>query len=132
MADITFFDAGGAQKRLKDMGDGTYAEVVYVGGDAAIGISAPGFDGSTTIVAGGTAQPLFAGVTPPNGFEICNPDPSEDLWVSDSAAAAANGTGSFRVAANGGTYTTPSGYRPIGAVSIVGATTGHKITARRW
>ena len=88
-----------------------------------------GVDGSTTITAGGTAQALF---TPVNGFEICNPDPSEDLWISDSTTAAANGTGSYRIVANGGIYTTPVGYKPIGQVSIYGATTGHKVTARRW
>jgi hypothetical protein len=36
------------------------------------------------------------------------------------------------VAANGGGYETPSGYKPFGAVSVYGATTGHKITARKW
>lgn len=106
-----------------------------VGADGQVGTDPPGAagaDGSTTVTTGGVAQNLFAGATPAHGFEVCNPDASEDLWVSDSAAAAPNGTGSFRIAANGGTYTTPPGYRPIGAVSVYGATTGHKITARRW
>lgn len=94
--------------------------------------SAQGVAGDTTIATGGTAQDLFGGATPTNGFEICNPDATNDLWVSDSVTAAANGTGSYRVAANGGTYTTPWGYKPIGSVSIVGAVTGQKITARRW
>lgn len=94
--------------------------------------SAQGVDGSTTITAGGTAQNLFSGATPTNGFSVGNPDASEDLWVSDSTTAAANGTGSIRVPANGGLYETPVGYKPVGAVSVVGATTGHKITARRW
>ena len=91
-----------------------------------------GVDGSTTITLGGTAQTLFSGATPTNGFEVCNPDPTNDLWVSDSTTAAANGTGSQRVVANGGCYDSPTGYKPIGAVSIVGAVTGQKITARRW
>lgn len=91
-----------------------------------------GADGSTSITTGGTAQNLFGGTTPTNGFEVCNPDPSEDLWISDSSTAAANGQGSYRVAPAGGTYTTPAGYKPIGAVSVIAATTGHKITARRW
>jgi hypothetical protein len=99
---------------------------------AAVYAPTQGVDGSATITAGGTAQNLFSAATPANGFEIGNPDASEDLWVSDSTTAAANGTGSYRVAANGGTYTTPTGYKPVGAVSIVGATTGHKITARKW
>ena len=91
-----------------------------------------GVDGSTTLTTGGTAQNLFGGVVPTNGFAIYNPDPVNDLWVSDSATAFANGVGSIRVFANGGGYETPVGCRPLGAVSIVGATAGQKITARRW
>jgi hypothetical protein len=89
-------------------------------------------DGSTTITTGGTAQNLFSGTVPSNGYSVCNPDPTNDLWVSDSATAAANGQGSLRVAANGGYYATEPGQKPINAVSIVGAVTGQKITARRW
>ncbi|MBV8061634.1 MAG: hypothetical protein JO253_08950 [Alphaproteobacteria bacterium] len=89
-------------------------------------------DGSTTLTTGGTAQNLFGGTVPTNGYAICNPDPSNDLWVSDSTTAAANGVGSIRVAANGGYYATEAGQRPLGAVSVYGATTGQKITARRW
>ena len=91
-----------------------------------------GADGSTTITTGGTAQLLFGGVAPTNGFSVYNPDSVNDLWVSDSTTAAANGTGSIRVAANGGGYETPVGYKPIGSISVVGATTGQKISARRW
>jgi len=91
-----------------------------------------GVDGSTTITTGGTAQNLFGGAVPTNGFAIYNPDAVNDLWISDSATAVANGTGCIRVVANGGGYETPVGCRPLGAVSIVGATTGQKITARRW
>ena len=89
-------------------------------------------DGSTTITTGGTAQTLFGGVIPLNGYAICNPDATNDLWVSDSQTAAANGLGTIRVVANGGYYATEPGQKPIGTVSIVGATTGQKITARRW
>lgn len=91
-----------------------------------------GGDGSTTIATGGTAQNLFSGTIPANGFAVYNPDASNDLWISDSTTAAANNTGSIRVPANGGGYETPVGYKPIGVVSIVGASTGQKITARRW
>lgn len=89
-------------------------------------------DGSTTIASGGTAQTLFGGATPSNGFAIYNPDSTNDLWVSDSTTAAANGQGSLRVPANGGSYETPGSYKPIGAVSVIGAVTSQKITARRW
>jgi hypothetical protein len=89
-------------------------------------------DGSTTITTGGTAQNLFGGASPANGYAICNPDTVNDLWVSDSTTAVANGAGCFRVAANGGYYATEPNQKPLGAVSIVGSTTGQKITARRW
>ena len=91
-----------------------------------------GVDGSSTIVTGGTAQSLFGGVVPTNGFAVYNPDPNNDLWISDSATAVANGVGCIRVVANGGGYETPVGCRPLGAVSIVGGVTAQKITARRW
>lgn len=95
-------------------------------------IGKQGADGSATITTGGTAQNLFSGVTPTNGYGIYNPDPANDLWVSDSTTAAANAAGSIRVPANGGYYETPPVYKPIGAVSIVGATTAQAITARKW
>jgi hypothetical protein len=89
-------------------------------------------DGSSTITAGGTAQNAFAAAAVVNGYEIVNPDPSEDMWVSDTTTAAANAVGSIRVAANGGSYSSPTGMKPSAAVSVVAATTGHKFTARRW
>ncbi len=88
--------------------------------------------GDTTITAGGTAQYLFGVSIPANGFAVYNPDATNDLWVSDSAVAAANGLGSIRVAANGGGYESPPGYKPLGRVSVIGAVTAQKITARVW
>lgn len=92
------------------------------------------FVGDTTITTGGTAQILFGGKQPTNGFGIYNPDPSNDLWVSDSTTAAANAAGSIRVPANGGWYETPNVVlaKPLGKISIVGAVTGQAITARSW
>ncbi|MCW6510997.1 hypothetical protein [Lichenifustis flavocetrariae] len=87
--------------------------------------------GDAAITAGGTAQTLFSGATPANGWKIANPDPAEDLWVSDSTTAAPNGQGSTRVPA-GGIVTTEPGEKPCGPVSVYGATTGHFITARAW
>ena len=87
--------------------------------------------GDAVVTAGGTAQTLFAGATPANGWKIANPDPAEDLWVSDSATAAPNGQGSYRLPA-GGIITTEPLERPCGPVSVYGATTGHVITARSW
>jgi hypothetical protein len=71
-------------------------------------------------------------VVPTNGFSICNPDATNDLWISDSSTASPNGQGSIRIAANGGYYASEAGQKPIQAVSVYGAITGQKITARRW
>ncbi|MCW6509836.1 hypothetical protein [Lichenifustis flavocetrariae] len=87
--------------------------------------------GDVAVTAGGTAQTLFSGATPANGWKVANPDPAEDLWVSDSTTAAPNGLGSYRVPA-GGIITTEPGERPVGPVSVYGATTGHVVTARSW
>ena len=111
--------------------------VVTVGIDPAtvVAVSLTGnatSDGSTTLTAGGTAQTLFSGTTPANGYSISNPDPVNDLWVSDSTTAAVNGLGSIRVASNGGYYATEPGQKPLGVVSIIGPATAQKITARRW
>lgn len=89
-------------------------------------------DGSSTITTGGTAQNLFGGIIPNNGFAIYNPDASNDLWISDSSTAVANGTGSIRITANGGGYETPANYRPCGVVSVIGSVTGQKFTAKWW
>lgn len=91
-----------------------------------------GSDGSSTITAGGTAQDLFASATPTNGFTVHNPDATEDLWISLSTTAVANGQACINIAAGGGSYTTPDFMRPFHAISIVGATTGHKFTAIKW
>lgn len=90
------------------------------------------FDCSTTITTGGTAQFICGSTKPPSGFAIYNPDQSGDLWVSDSMIATPNREGSIRVPANGGGYETPPGYKPLGPISIYGATTGQPITAKRW
>lgn len=97
-------------------------------GNVTLGSTGQAGDGSIT--TGGTAQALFGGATPANGFEIANPDASEDLWVSQSTTAAPNGQGSIRIPP-GAAYTTPDWYKPFGAVSVYGATTGHKFTAVR-
>jgi hypothetical protein len=87
-------------------------------------------DGSGTLAAGGSAQTLFGGIIPINGFLVQN-NSSAVLWVSDVGTASAGGA-SIQLAANGGTFATPSGYKPAGAVSLFGATTGQGFAARRW
>jgi len=87
-------------------------------------------DGSGTVATGGNAQSLFGGTVPANGFIVQN-NSSAALWVSD-VGTAANGGASIQIAANGGIFATPSGYKPAGAVSLYGMTTGQAFAARRW
>jgi len=96
--------------------------VINTAGFAAI-------DGSATVVAGGTAQTLFAGVVPANGYLVAN-NSSAMLYISDVGAATSGGA-SISIAA-GTVFMTPSGYKPAGAVSLWGGATGQAFAARRW
>lgn len=87
-------------------------------------------DGSGTVAAGGSPQTLFGGAVPVNGFFVQN-NSSAALWVCDTGIAS-NGGASVQVAANGGIFKTPCGYKPAGAVSLYGGTTGQVFAARRW
>jgi hypothetical protein len=87
-------------------------------------------DGSGAVATGGSAQTLFGGIVPVNGFVVQN-NSSAALWLSDVGVASAGGA-SIQLAANGGLFATPSGYKPAGAVSLFGATTGQGFAARRW
>jgi hypothetical protein len=90
----------------------------------------PAADGSGTVTAGGSAQTLFGGAVPSTGFLVQN-NSSSALWISDVGVAAAGGA-SVQIAPNGGLFVTVAGYRPAGAVSLFGATTGQAFAARRW
>lgn len=127
MANVTYQIDTITDQAVPQTSTGGAANVSITSG---IGSSASSAD--TNITSGGTAQSLFSGETPTNGWAIYNPDAANDLLVSDSVTAAANGQGSIKVAANGGGYETPPGYKPSHAVSIIGAVTGQKITACRW
>lgn len=87
-------------------------------------------DGSGTLAAGGSAQTLFGGIVPANGYLVQN-NSSAALWISDTGIAS-NGGASIQLAPNGGIFMTPSGYKPAGAVSLYGGTTGQAFAARRW
>lgn len=89
----------------------------------------PASDGSGTIGAGGTAQTLFGGIVPTNGWLVAN-NSSAILYASDVGIATPGGA-SLPVAA-GAVFATPPGYKPAGAVSLYGATTGQAFAARRW
>jgi len=96
--------------------------VINAAGNAAI-------DGSGTVVTGGTAQTLFAGVVPVNGYLVVN-NSSAALYVSDVGTASAGGA-SIPIAV-GALFVTPSGYKPAGAISLYGGTAGQAFAARRW
>lgn len=86
-------------------------------------------DGSGTVAAGGTAQTLFGGITPVNGWLVAN-NSVAILYVCDVGAAIAGGA-SIPVAP-GTVFATPPGYKPAGPVSLFGMTTGQSFAARRW
>jgi hypothetical protein len=96
--------------------------VINAAGSAAI-------DGSGTLVTGGMAQPLFAGLVPVNGFLVAN-NSSATLYVSDVGAASAGGA-SIPIAP-GAVFITPSGYKPGGPISLYAGSTGQPFAARRW
>ena len=86
-------------------------------------------DGSGTVVTGGMAQTMFAGVAPANGYLVAN-NSSTVLYVSDVGTANVGGA-SIPIAA-GAVFMTPSGYQPAGAVTLYGSATGQACAARRW
>ena len=101
-------------------------------------------DCSTTVTVGGTAQVLITAQTALHGFTVANIDATsgsgEPLWVSFTGTAAASTAASYPLApptsstsfAGMGSYTTPVGFGMNHAVSILGATTGHKISCTWW
>jgi hypothetical protein len=86
-------------------------------------------DGSGTISVGGTAQTLFGGIVPVDGWLVAN-NSSATVYVSDVGTATSGGA-SIPIAP-GAVFWTPSGYKPAGPVSVYGATTGQSFAARRW
>jgi hypothetical protein len=121
---------------------GTTADVGWVGAGVAslvsllkaialrLGVGGAVADGSGTIMAGGTAQNLFGGATPSNGYLVQNTSNSV-MWINDTGTAATIGGSSFMInpAAE---IVSPPGYKPPSALSIFGATTGQTFAARRW
>jgi hypothetical protein len=87
-------------------------------------------DGSGTITAGGTAQNLFGGTTPVNGYLVQNTS-NAVMWINDTGAAATAGGSSF-VINPASEIVSPPGYKPPGALSIFCATTGQTFAARKW
>ncbi len=84
---------------------------------------------SGTITAGGTAQQLMPANTSRRGFAIQNQS-TGDLYVNSIGTAAADQS-SLKIAA-GDYYETSTQHVGIGAVSIIGATTGQVFYAREF
>jgi hypothetical protein len=91
--------------------------------------AAAAVDGSGTVNAGGTAQTLFGGVVPVDGWLVAN-NSTVTVYVSDVGIATSGGA-SIPIAP-GAVFATPSGYKPSGPVSLYGATTSQAFAARRW
>jgi hypothetical protein len=95
-------------------------------------VSALGTLQEATITIGGTAQNLFSGATPVNGFEIINPSgATETLYFREAGTAVVAGASSIGIPV-GGSYVSPPGYKPTGLISVIGATTSHPVIARKW
>ena len=89
----------------------------------------PAVDGSGMVQTGGSAQSLSGGIIPSNGWLVTN-NSSGPLYVSDVGLATPGGA-SIPISA-GNVFATPSGYKPAGAVTLYGNTTGQVYAARRW
>ena len=89
----------------------------------------PAVDGSGMVQTGGSAQSLFGGIIPSNGWLVAN-NSSDPLYVSDVGLATPGGA-SIPISA-GNVFATPSGYKPAGGVTLYGNTTGQVYAARRW
>lgn len=98
---------------------------------------------SGTITSGGTAQNAFAAAATIHGFTIANIDSTagsgEVLWISFTTTAAASTAASYPLSAPAATtftglssFTSPLGFGMNTALSIVGATTGHKFSCVTW
>lgn len=96
-----------------------------IGGTAGASLS----NKSGSITSGGTAQTLAAANSSRRGFWVQNQS-SGDLWINTLATAVADQP-SLRIPA-GSLYESPTGASPVGAISIIGATTGQKFAAREW
>ena len=118
----------------------TYPAYVGSGGtrQAAQGVglvSATSADGSGTIAAGGTPQPLFNGGAPVNGFKVAIPSNTPaafTCWLSDTTATPSAATaGSYPIEA-GGQYSTEVGEKPAGPVYLACPTAGQVFSAKKW
>lgn len=100
-------------------------------------------DCSVAITTGGTAQTIIPAGKSVHGFFIANIDSStgsgEPIWFSVTGTATAGALGSYPLAAPTATtyagltsFVFPSWWDFNTALSVVAATTGHKISCTYW
>lgn len=96
-------------------------------------------DCSIALTLGGTAQNIITGSPGVHGFMITNIDTTEPVWMSFTGVAAAGAIGSYPLPpatastfAGAGSYSSQLGFGTGSNVSVVAATTSHKISCTRW
>jgi hypothetical protein len=93
-------------------------------------------DNSGTIGIGGTAQQIFAANAARKGYFIQNIDEAilEELRICSTGTATLANPGSIVLGASGGVGYPGGSFQGYGdgAISIIGATAGHKFTAFQW
>jgi hypothetical protein len=93
-------------------------------------------DGSTTITCN-TSTMLFGGAVPPNGFMV-QTQPSGVIWINDNGPAGISqgfAALDYRYGVSESTFITPSGYKPMGPVSVFctgNPGTTQYVPARAW
>lgn len=124
----------GLQLQRSRLGDVVVPDNIIVGDDLKPARQVLGnetlTDISGAIAIGGTAQSLVIAAAGRIGLVVQNLS-NGDLWLSPHGTALADKP-SIRIPPAYGVYETPRGFRPVGAWSIIGATTGQKFTAWWW
>jgi hypothetical protein len=85
---------------------------------------------SGTIASGGTAQTLAQANPSRHGYSIQNQSAGDLYFRHDGVAATADKL-SIKLPA-GDLFETPPGVSPVGAISIIGATTAQAFFAEEW
>ena len=87
-------------------------------------------DGSTTVTCG-TSTLLFGGAVPPNGFMVQS---QYAVIANDNGPAVLSPRQGFVSDVSGAPFVTPSGYKPIGPVSVMVTTCTETmyVAARAW
>lgn len=128
MADQKLSVTYGVSKRLKDMGDGTHAEVVAIGGTNEVTVPrATASNRSGIVQAAGESQVVAAENPDRMGFLFFNVSDT-DMWISELGQATPSQP-CFQVRA-GAYFRFP--YTPISAVEVICSAAGKGFTCREW